>query len=169
MRRDFGRRHAIFRAVRHFLIAVLVLGCSHQTEPKLGNRAAGKGSGSAIPVGVGSNGGHDPVPEARDVPCPAPTCAFHAGAAAYFTCLAGGAGACFHFGARCAPADSCMFDPGDRTYKECKNPVEGVCRTWAAACAPASKCMFNPVDGLHHHCDNASGGTCKQWGALCAP
>jgi hypothetical protein len=104
-----------------------------------------------------------------DIGCLATTCAFHAGAAAYFTCLSGGAGVCFHFGAPCAPADGCMFDPGDRTYKQCATPVEGTCRSWGAACAPRSGCMFDPADGLHHHCDDVAGGTCKRYGALCAP
>src|SRR5262245_55487483 len=81
------------------------------------------------------------------VGCPTPTCAFHAGAGAYFTCLAGGVGACFHFGAACAPQDQCMYDPGDRSYKQCTQPSEGTCPAWGAACAPASKCMFNPADG----------------------
>lgn len=151
--------------MRYVLIAAL-LACSHPAEPKLANRPPAKGSGGSV---AGTGSADAPIPEARDVPCAAPTCAFHAGGAAYFTCLAGGAGVCFHFGARCTPADSCMFDPGDRTYKQCKNAVEGVCQTWAAACAPASKCMFNPADGLHHRCADSSGGTCKQWGALCAP
>jgi hypothetical protein len=156
--------------VRYVVIAVLLAACSHPPEPKAANRPPGKGSGAPVPIaGGGSNVGQDPVAEPHDVPCSAPTCAFHAGAAAYFTCLAGGAGACFHFGARCAPSDGCMFDPGDRKYKHCNDAVEGVCRTWAAACEPASKCMFNPADGLHHHCDDASGGTCTRWGALCAP
>jgi hypothetical protein len=33
-------------------------------------------------------------------PCPTPGCVYHPGAAAYFTCLSGGAGTCFHQGAR---------------------------------------------------------------------
>jgi hypothetical protein len=104
-----------------------------------------------------------------DVACAAPTCAFHAGAAGYFTCLAGGAGACFHFGGPCTPADACMYDPTDRTYKKCGRAVEGTCAQWTGACAPASACMFDAADGLHHHCDAVSGGACQKYGALCAP
>ena len=119
-----------------------------------------------------NNGASDPALASISVPaigCLAPTCAFHAGAGAYFTCLAGGAGTCFHFGAACAPADACMYDPGDRQYKTCAKPSEGVCTQWGAACAPVSKCMFDPADGLHHQCDDVAGGACKRFGALCAP
>jgi hypothetical protein len=108
------------------------------------------------------------VPE---VGCPNPTCAFHAGAGSYFTCLSGGAGICFHFGAPCAPADGCMFDSQTRAYHPCAKAVEGACAQWnaSATCAPANACMFDPDDGLHHHCDQLNGGSCAKYGALCAP
>ena len=106
---------------------------------------------------------------APDIGCATTTCVFHAGAAAYFTCLSGGAGACFHFGGPCTPADGCMYDPADHTYKQCARAVEGQCAQWASACTPKSACMFDPGDGLHHHCDDAGGGTCRKYGALCAP
>jgi hypothetical protein len=166
---------AIFRAVRYALIAVVLAACGHPPDPRHGGGAGGAGSATAGGSNVKPQPGHastnpDPnLPEAHEVPCPTPTCAFHAGGGAYSTCLAGGAGTCFHFGGHCTPPDSCMFDPNDRTYKSCKLAVEGTCQTWAAACEPQSKCMFDPGDGLHHHCDDASGGTCKRWGALCAP
>ena len=128
-----------------------------QTHPVATESGATAGSAATAPVPV------------ADVGCPTPTCVFHAGAAAYFTCLAGGAGACFHFGGPCTPADSCMYDPAARTYKQCSKPVEGQCTQWGAACAPASACMFDPADGLHHHCDQATGGACARYGALCAP
>jgi hypothetical protein len=157
------------RAVRHLLVLALFVACgSHpdvkHTTPGGGTTHATRqgsaaGSGSAAPTPVA-------VPE---VGCLAPSCAYHAGAAAYFTCLAGGAGACFHFGAPCTPADSCMFDAADKTYKQCMKPVEGQCQQWGAACAPASACMFNPADGLHHHCEQITGGTCAKLGALCSP
>ncbi len=129
-----------------------------------GGHVAGAGSGSAKPA-VG------PVGTVPDVGCLQPSCAYHAGANAYFTCLAGGAGACFHFGGPCTPKDSCMYDATDRTYKQCTRAVEGSCQQWGAACAPANACMFSPTDRLHHTCDevDASHGSCKRYGALCAP
>ncbi|HEY1555705.1 MAG TPA: hypothetical protein VGF94_12795 [Kofleriaceae bacterium] len=124
-----------------------------------GSAAAGSGAGSAAQPG--------PV-AAPELGCPAPSCAYHAGAAGYFTCLSGGAGACFHFGGPCAPADGCMFD--GHAYRPCTRAVEGTCAQWGAgACAPRSGCMFDPADGLHHHCDDVAGGTCNRYGALCAP
>ena len=159
--------------VRLVLIAAIIgsVACGAPPEPKHVNPVTHANAGSAsrpnpvTPVGVAT----PPDVAARDVPCPAPSCAYHAATAAYFTCLAGGAGACFHFGSRCTPTDACMYDATDRTYKQCTNASEGTCRTWAAACEPTSKCMFDPIDGLHHHCDDAGGGACKHWGALCAP
>jgi len=123
------------------------------------------GSGSATTPPAGGA----PVLGVPDVGCLAPTCAYHAGGAGYFTCLSGGAGACFHYGAPCSPADACMYDPADQKYKHCASIVEGTCKQWGAACAPASKCMFSASDGLHHTCDDIDGGTCKRYGALCAP
>ena len=133
----------------------------HQAPPTKPAPTSAPAKG-ATPVAVTAS----TVPE---IGCLTTTCAYHAGAGAYFTCLAGGAGACFHFGAACAPADHCMFDPGDRTYKQCAAPVEGTCSKWGAACQPQSACMFDPADGLHHHCDEPAAGTCKKYGALCAP
>lgn len=129
------------------------------THPTARGSAAGSGSGAPATVAV------------ADVGCLQPSCAFHAGAAAYFTCLAGGAGACFHFGGPCTPPDACMYDPAARAYKACARPVEGRCQQWGAACAPAGGCMFDPKDGLHHHCDQVdpAHGTCAAYGALCAP
>ena len=136
---------------------------------------AGTGSGSATtvvsnkkpPPGVGS--GSAAVQSAPDVGCLTATCAYHQGTATYFTCLAGGAGVCFHFGGACTPSESCMVDAADRTYKKCANPIEGTCAQWGAACAPANACMFSFDDGLYHHCDEVAGGSCKRYGALCAP
>jgi hypothetical protein len=122
-------------------------------------RPAPKATGSAAPVDVA----------ALDVGCLSTTCAYHQATATYFTCLAGGAGVCFHFGAACTPPESCMIDATDRTYKKCSNAVEGVCSQWGAACAPANQCMFSFDDGMYHHCDDVAGGACKRYGALCAP
>jgi hypothetical protein len=136
-------------------------------------KSGGSGAGGTKLVGAGtgsakaSAGG--PVGSVPDVGCLQPSCAFHAGANSYFTCLAGGAGACFHFGGPCTPKDSCMYDATDRTYKQCAKAVEGACHQWGAACAPANKCMFSPTDGLHHTCDAVAGGSCTKYGALCAP
>ena len=137
-------------------------GSSHVANPNAGQGATptGAGTGSAGSAGLAS---------APDVGCLAPTCAYHAGTATYLACLAGGAGACFHYGAPCTPADACMYDAADRTYKTCSTAVEGQCKQWGAACAPASKCMFSPTDGLHHTCEAVTGGTCSRYGALCAP
>ena len=68
--------------------------------------------------------------------CPTPSCAFHAGAGAYFTCLAGGAGACFHFGAPCTPADACMFGAPDGLHHACDDISGGSCKRYGALCAP---------------------------------
>jgi hypothetical protein len=153
-------------------IAALVVGCGHPADPKhAGSPPARptKISGTGQPAPSGSGAGGDPVSVVPDIGCPAPTCVFHAGAGAYFTCLAGGAGTCFHFGATCAPADLCMYDPAGRSYKQCARAGEGVCMKWGAACVPPGKCMFTPADGLHHRCEEVADGGCKRYGALCAP
>lgn len=106
---------------------------------------------------------------APDIGCPATSCVFHPGAGLYFTCLAGGAGVCFHFGAACTPADKCMYDPADHTYKTCKTPVEGGCTGYGPACAPASKCMLEPATGIHKLCASPANGQCPAFGAVCAP
>ena len=149
------------------LIVVALVACGHPPEvkhqaapPHPVATAGAPAKGSAPPAPA------VPVPE---IGCLVTSCAFHAGGGAYFTCLAGGAGACFHFGAPCAPADHCMYDPADRTYKQCAAPVEGTCGKWGAACAPTSACMFDPGDGLHHHCEQVAGGSCAKFGALCSP
>jgi hypothetical protein len=162
------------RAVRRVIViaAAWLVACTPAPDPKrpqsspaAPRKVDGARGSSPVNTNVSSN-------DAVQVPvigCPQPTCAFHAGGGAYFTCLAGGAGACFHFGAPCTPSDTCMYDPADRSYKECARASEGTCQQWGAACAPASKCMFNATDGLHHQCDDVSGGACKRYGALCAP
>lgn len=156
-------------------LAVLV-GCSRPADRLADpSRAGAAPSGPTKPAGrvkPGNGGGAAGGGGAVVLPavgCPAPTCAFHAGAAAYFTCLDGGAGACFHFGGPCTPPDACMFDPADRTYKHCGRPSEGACQQWGPACAPATKCMFDVSDGLYRTCDDIAGGACKRYGALCAP
>jgi hypothetical protein len=109
----------VLRSLVRVVPLVLALACGPKaTDVKSGGSGAGggrttggTGSGSAQPVGGG------PAGSAPDVGCLTPTCAYHAGANGYFTCLAGGAGTCFHFGAPCTPKDSCMYDAGDRTYK----------------------------------------------------
>ncbi|MEZ4403814.1 MAG: hypothetical protein R3B06_27575 [Kofleriaceae bacterium] len=103
--------------------------------------------------------------------CPAPGCVFHGGimGGAYFACLSSGAGACFHFGARCAPADGCMYDPGTASYRACAAPSEGTCAAYGAPCQPAAACAYDARDGLHRTCEAWTKGTCARWGALCAP
>jgi hypothetical protein len=131
----------------------------------------GTGSGTVVHAGSGAGSAKaaPTVAVLPDVGCLVTSCAFHAGTGQYFTCLAGGAGVCFHFGAACTPADGCMYDPSDRSYKACAKGVEGTCAQWGAACAPKSACMFSATDGLYHHCDDIAGGACKRYGALCAP
>lgn len=150
-----------------WLLAAACGGAAPEVKPDVARNPTG-------PRVAGGGATKTPQPPAHpavvpDIGCLATTCAFHAGAAAYFTCLSGGAGACFHFGAPCAPADGCMYDPADRTYKTCASPIEGTCKAWGAACAPRTACMFDPADGLHHHCDDIAGGVCHHYGALCAP
>jgi hypothetical protein len=159
--------------VRHVIAIVIVAagvaGCGHGVPPErtvAPSHPHRVTTRSSAPSGKPGASGPVTLPA---IGCPTPTCAFHAGASGYFTCLAGGAGACFHFGPPCAPPDSCMYDPGDRSYKQCARASEGTCQQWGAACAPATKCMFNPGDGLHHQCDDVAGGTCKHYGALCPP
>jgi hypothetical protein len=160
--------------VRHVIViaAALVAGCGHPADPKHAGlpSAGGKQTvGPTHPAPIGNPTGGDVAVVLPAVGCPSPTCAFHAGASGYFTCLAGGAGACFHFGSPCAPRDACMYDPNARSYKHCARASEGMCQQWGVACAPVTKCMFNPSDRLHHQCDEVAGGGCKRYGALCAP
>lgn len=104
-----------------------------------------------------------------EVGCLQPSCAYHAGSNAYFTCLAGGNGTCLHYGAPCTPAGNCMVDAADRTYKQCVKPDSGTCLEWGPLCTPPSACMFRFEDGMYRHCDEPEAGTCKRYGALCAP
>jgi hypothetical protein len=110
-----------------------------------------------------------PLLDLKGVACAASPCAYHPGTAGYFRCLAGGAGACFHFGGPCQPQDSCMFDPGDRAYKLCASAVEGKCQRFGAACIPAGTCWYRAEDRLYHVCEQPKAGGCSKWGALCAP
>ena len=157
------------RGVRSLIFIVVLAGCGNPPATKRPTNPGGAGvtpvanAGGVKPT---SAGGPSTV---RDIGCLKPTCVFHAGAAAYFTCQSGGAGTCFHFGSSCTPESACMYDPAAKSYKLCTKPVEGACTAWGGACAPASKCMFDAADGLHHTCDSVDGGTCKKFGALCAP
>ena len=165
---ELGGSARYIHAVPRFLVVLIALtACGPKpTDVKTGGsgaKPAGGGSGSA------SNTGAGPVGNVPDVGCLTPSCAYHAGGNAYFTCLSGGAGVCFHFGSPCTPKDSCMYDAKERTYKQCARAVEGTCQQWGAACAPQSACMFSAQDGLHHKCDEIAGGGCKRYGTLCAP
>ena len=160
--------------VRELLLAVVLVACGGSATPApTGPTGAkvtpaptgGKVRASATAGGRGTSG---PI-AIKDIGCPSPTCVFHAGAGAYYTCTSSGSGMCFHFGPPCTPPASCMYDPADRTYKQCAKPVEGSCQQWGAACAPANKCMFDARDGYHRQCEDVSGGACKRFGALCAP
>jgi hypothetical protein len=153
--------------VRWLLVIVVAASCGGTSpEVKQGGGSASVKTTKPEPKATGSAA---VAVNAPDVGCLTATCAYHQGTATYFTCLAGGAGVCFHFGAACTPSESCMVDATDKTYKQCANPVEGTCSQWGAACAPANRCMFSFDDGMYHHCDDVAGGGCKRYGALCAP
>ncbi|HLL21157.1 MAG TPA: hypothetical protein VK427_03450 [Kofleriaceae bacterium] len=153
--------------MRTLLVVALVAACS---SPPAAKRPI---AGTPVPPVAGGTKPTSTTPSGpsvvKDIGCLKASCAFHAGAAGYFTCQSGGAGTCFHFGAACTPENACMYDPAVKSYKQCTKPVEGTCQVWAAACAPPSKCMFDATDNLHKTCDSVDGGTCKKFGALCAP
>jgi hypothetical protein len=152
------------------IVAALVAGCGRPADPEFpAPRPASSSKTLAPPAQTASPSAAATPVVVPAIGCPSPTCAFHAGVSGYFTCLASGAGACFHFGPSCAPSDACMYDPADRSYKQCARASEGQCQQWGAGCAPATRCMFNPSDGLHHRCEDVAGGACKRYGALCAP
>jgi hypothetical protein len=146
------------------LIFVVACGGTPAAKPTI--KAGPVTKTTPTPTGQGSA---NVAVNAPDVGCLTATCAYHQNTATYFTCLAGGAGMCFHFGAACTPSESCMVDASDHKYKTCANPVEGTCAQYGAACAPANHCMFSFDDGLYHTCDSAGDGQCKHYGALCAP
>lgn len=128
------------------------------------------GSGATTGSGSGSaQQGSNAVVVLRDVGCPNPSCVYHAGVAAYFTCTSSGSGNCTHFGPACTPQNACMYEAASRTYKQCTKPVEGSCKAWGAACTPASTCMFDARDGYHHECSEFANGQCKKFGAFCTP
>lgn len=125
------------------------------------------GSGAQAPGGKGA--GKAPLLDPAGTSCDVAACAYHAGVGRTFVCLAGGAGACFHFGAPCQPADDCMLDGSDGTYKRCTQAVDGACLRFAGACAPQGSCWFRPDEGLYRECTQRKPGACGQWGALCKP
>lgn len=144
------------------MTVVIAVACSGGSkEIKRGGGGTGSGGGVAQGKGAGS-GSAQPAGKAAvipDVGCLVTSCAYHAGAGSYLTCLSGGAGVCFHFGGPCNPTDTCMYDAASRTYKQCGSAVEGACQQWGAACTPAKGCMYSATDGLHR----------DKSGALCAP
>ena len=151
--------------MRIAITCLLAAACGN--PPDVRKPANGPASGSGTTVGAG-NGITGPV-VLKEVGCPTFTCAYHAGVNQYFTCLSGGAGTCFHYGAACMPDANCMYDATSRSYKTCTKGAEGSCQGWGSACAPASKCMLDPTDNLHRQCSDVAGGTCKKFGASCAP
>jgi hypothetical protein len=177
VRRAFVLPQRYIRAVTRFLVSALVAGVVACSGPAKDVKQTGHATGSGQSAGSAAGGtakstggtGSAAVAVAPDVGCLVTSCVYHAGTSMYLTCLAGGSGTCFHFGAPCAPQDHCMYDGGDKTYKQCSQSSEGTCQQWGTACAPAKACMFSPADGLHHTCDEVAGGTCKKYGALCAP
>jgi hypothetical protein len=155
------------------IVALVAFAACGSGKPQVTSAGGGtKTTGTQTTAGgQGTSGGQHDAPPGKvpDVGCLQPSCVYHAGTGGYFSCLAGGAGLCFHYGAPCAPADACMFDGSDGLYKQCGSIVEGRCAQWGSACAPASGCMYSPADGLHHACAASTGGACKQYGAPCAP
>ena len=129
------------------------------------------GSGATTDAGSGSGSVQQGSAAVvlRDVGCPSPSCVYHAGTAAYFTCTGSGSGNCTHFGPACTPANACMYEAASKTYKQCTKPVEGTCKAWGAACTPASTCMFDARDGYHHECSDVANGQCRKFGAFCTP
>ncbi len=160
-------------AVRNAVLGAGLLGAFGACSgPPPANRPDGSGGAAGRGSAVKPEAGAKPATGAvaiKDIGCLAPSCAFHAGAGAYFTCQSSGAGTCFHFGAPCTPANACMYDPAAKSYKVCQKPIEGTCQTWGAACAPASKCMYDATALAHRTCDAIDGGACQRYGALCAP
>lgn len=162
-----GKAHAIVIAVQRYWLLAVVIAAACSGGSKEIKHGGGTGSGAQVThgsgIGAGSGSGAkvaSTTPSAvPEIGCLTPTCAYHAGAGSYFTCLAGGAGTCFHFGGPCTPPDKCMYDTSSRTYKQCANSVEGACQQWGTACTPANGCMYSPADGMHH----------DKSGALCAP
>ncbi len=116
-------------------------------------------------------GGGDAVADvSAGRPCPEPSCVYHAGTDAYFVCLNGAAGRCFHYGRPCTPGDSCMFDADSGRYRQCRSAQNGRCLAFADTCRPPGFCVFNPADGLHHTCEEAAAdGRCRVFGEICGP
>lgn len=148
------------------LASLLVLAaCPREgsTPGPVGATTAGGESADAGPE-TGERRSLRPTPRCGDDPC-----VLHAGAATYHRCLAGAAGACFHYGARCEPADACMIDLATGTFRHCDEPVEGRCGRWGDTCEPAGRCLLDPSDGLYRTCDQVVGGRCQGYGELCDP
>ena len=136
---------ATLGALRFALIAMLsAVACGHPAEKgtvtPVAHAGSGSGSASGSASGAGSGSATKPpvTPTASGglpvagVACAPLGCVYHAGANAYFACMSAGAGACFHFGARCAPADACMYDAAAKRYQHCEAVVEGACTKWGA-------------------------------------
>ena len=148
--------------------ALALIACGNPPKPSTTPAPVRATTPAAPSVGAGSAVPPAPQLTTKDIGCPSPSCVYHAGANAYFTCTASGSGGCVHFGPACAPPDGCMYDPGDRTYKSCTKIVEGSCRAWGAACTP-NACMIDPRDGYYRQCTQQRGGTCSAFAALCTP
>jgi hypothetical protein len=101
----------------------LVVACSSSAATPGPVSPGGGATGGAVqgtPSSGGSGGGRvapplaskpgKPLLDPAGQACAQPSCAYHAGAGGYFFCLAGGAGACFHFGSPCEPAEACMLE-----------------------------------------------------------
>jgi hypothetical protein len=160
-------------AVRLSLIAaaLLLLGGCPKGPAKKESSGAGKleSGASRADAGPASDKPTPPPGElafAADGPRP---CVFHAGASAYFRCLSGADGTCFHYGASCEPADQCMFDPASGSYRQCRKGGEGRCAEYGDACQPADACYFASDDSRYHSCQKAASGRCTSYGDLCNP
>ncbi len=163
------------------VVAVLVLaGCpgnpSHPANPPGGGARTGHGTSSSghtrksheKPAKSAKPDYHGVLPEAG-IDCAPTGCIYHGGADAYYTCLAAGAGTCFHYGPTCEPASHCMYSAAAGGYHQCSKVVEGQCVTAGAPCEPPGNCYYDPADGRHHRCKRADGGRCLELGGLCDP
>ncbi len=151
---------------------VLVAACSAPPKaapqlPTASHEVANDSAGP--PAGGARTAAGAPLIDPSGASCAPLACVYHGGAGGYFSCLAGGQGSCFHFGAPCQPADDCMLDPSERSFRRCLELVAGVCQRFAAACAPRGSCWYRADEAQYRECLEKTPGRCGKWGALCDP
>lgn len=154
------------------VVLLVVAACS--ASPKVAPKAPATGGevarvGATAPASGAKSPAGTPLLDPSGVACAPVSCVYHGGAGAHFSCLAGGQGACFHFGAPCQPADDCVVDPSDRSFRRCAELVTGACQRFGAACAPRGSCWYRAEEALYRECLEKHPGRCGKWGALCDP